>query len=738
MLSNTLVKNKLRITFSIIAFLLLLTSIMFIFIVKSINENAEDLYDHPYTVTSTILEVKADIRHLYSVTEEITETADPSIRQTLIDESESLETEILTGIRVIHSFYLGNPEDIQEIEDEFMISNKNRDTAIALTIAGEYDQAFTYRLTTIKNQTDILIGDINVVEDFAKAKAIELRDQNERLTEVYNIVVVTSILGVVIISIILFFTITSNVFPALQRILDTIRTQGKSSVKLDLERRDEIGEISRNLNSMLANIKTDSEISELNLKLSNLRDKENLRITLMSIGDGVITTDLNGIITNINPVASSMTGFLPVEAVGKNSNDVFNIVNKYTRDPVASPIERVINEGRIVGLANHTVLISKDGSEYDISDSGAPIIDENGAIFGVVVVFRDVTKEYASRKEIEYLSWHDALTGLNNRNHLEKLVLTLQESKAKNVGIIMGDVNGLKITNDAFGHSFGDKLLIEISTILKTSTPKGTTIVRWGGDEFVIVIENVTQDKLDIICGNITKKCFNYDSKSPVKPSISLGHAVLDNNDQNLYRTLIRAEDMMYENKLLDKNSLRSVIVTSLETSLYEKSYETEEHALRVAGYSEIIAKKIELHQNEINNVILLSKLHDIGKISIDDSVLLKRGKLNSEEWKTIKKHPETGYRIASSLNDLTHIAEGILCHHEFYNGNGYPRGLKGEEIPVQARIVSIADAFDVMITERNYKKTMSKEDAIEELIRCKGTQFDPKLVDVFVPEIQD
>ena len=145
----------------------------------------------------------------------------------------------------------------------------------------------------------------------------------------------------------------------------------------------------------------------------------------------------------------------------------------------------------------------------------------------------------------------------------------------------------------------------------------------------------------------------------------------------------------------------------------------------------------MQLHQNEINSIILLAKLHDIGKISIDDSILLKRGKLNSEEWKTMIKHPETGYRIASSLNDLTHIAEGILCHHEFYDGNGYPRGLKGEEIPIQARIVSIADAFDVMITERNYKQTMSKEDAIEELIRCKGTQFDPELVDVFVKEIQ-
>jgi len=737
MLSNMQLKNKLRAAFSIITLLLLATSIIFIVIVQHIIENTEDLYEHPYTVTWTILEIKSDVIHLFSITEEITETTDPILRQELINLSEDKEVEIMNHLEVIYDLYLGDIQDIQDIEDEFLISNENRDTAIALTVAEKYDEVFIYRLTTIKDQTYELIENIGVIEDFANAKAIELKDEATRLTNIYNIVVVTSILSVVLISIILFIIITRNILPSLQKIILTIKSQGKGENKLDLDRRDEIGVISRNLNSMLENIKTTNEINELNLKLANLRDKENLRITLMSIGDGVITTDLNGIITNINPVASSLTGYLPIEAIGKNANDVFNILNKLTRIVVPSPIDRVIKEGRIIGLANHTVLISKNGTEYDISDSGAPIIDENGIIFGVVLVFRDVTQEYANRKEIEYLSWHDALTGLNNRNHLEKLILSLQESKTKNVGIIMGDVNGLKITNDAFGHAFGDRLLKEISIILKVSTPKDSTIVRWGGDEFVLVIENTNQNELDIICGKITKACVNYDSKSPVKPSISLGHAVLNNNDQNLYRTLIRAEDMMYENKLLDKNSLRSVIVRSLETSLYEKSYETEEHALRVAGYSEIIAKKMQLHQNEINSIILLAKLHDIGKISIDDSILLKRGKLNSEEWKTMIKHPETGYRIASSLNDLTHIAEGILCHHEFYDGNGYPRGLKGEEIPIQARIVSIADAFDVMITERNYKQTMSKEDAIEELIRCKGTQFDPELVDVFVKEIQ-
>ncbi|MFK5883192.1 MAG: diguanylate cyclase [Candidatus Izemoplasma sp.] len=736
MLSNLSIKNKLFVTFSILSVLIIITSISFLVIVGRLKENNSNLYEHPYTVIQSVYEIESDVRYLYSITEELTETTDPVLINNLLSDMEDLELEIVNHIDILYQQYLGDIQDVVNIENSFKISNDNRDTVIAITLNEDFEEAFEYRNTIIKDQTNEFVDELNVVEDFAKAKAIEYLEEAEQNELIYNITVYISVGVLIAISILLFIMLIKDIIPPLEKILTTIENQGEGENVLELKRKDDLGVISRNLNNMLINMKTNQEIKELNMKLANLKDKENLRITLMSIGDGVITTDLNGVVTNINPVASILTGYPPIEAIGKKSTEIFKIINKMTRDTVTDPISKVIKEGKIVGLANHTVLIARNGEEYDISDSGAPIIDGKGNIFGVVLVFRDVTEEYLSRKEIEYLSWHDSLTGLKNRNYLEKIILNLQENNVKDIGIIMGDVNGLKITNDAFGHRFGDQLLREISTILKASTPEGSTIVRWGGDEFVLVLKEIDDDGLDRICSKIIKTCDDYVSKSPVKPSISLGHAVKTVEDQNLYRTLIRAEDMMYENKLLDKNSLRSVIVKSLETSLYEKSYETEEHAIRVAGYSEIIARKLELHANEINQVILLSKLHDIGKISIDDSVLHKRTKLNSDEWKDIKKHPETGYRIASSLNDLTHIAEGILCHHEHYDGNGYPRGIKGTDIPISARIVSIADAFDVMITDRVYKKTMTTSEAIEELVRCKGTQFDPTLVDVFVSEL--
>ncbi|MCK5731719.1 MAG: diguanylate cyclase [Tenericutes bacterium] len=738
MLKNITIKNKLKMVLIILISLIIMSSMAFLFIVNSIIRNTEDLYAHPYTVSNMALEIKSNVRHLFSITEEITETTDSVIRNQLIADLEALEDEVIEHLVDVKELYLGDIQDVEDFEDAFLISNTYRDVAIALTLDGNYTDAFNYRLTTIKDQTEEIIDYIIVIENFANTKAIELTQDAVALNTLYNKIVYISSTLLIILSLSIFIVLIRNIYPEIEKILLTIKSRGMKGNILDLNRKDELGIIGRNLNDMISNIKTQSEIKELNMKLANLKDKENLRITLMSIGDGVITTDLNGDITNINPVASNLTGYLPIEAIGKNSDDIFKIVNKFSRKSVENPIDQVIKTGKKVGLANHTILISKDGKEYDVSDSGAPITSEEGEIFGAVLVFRDITAEYKTREEIEFLSWNDPLTGLKNRNYLEKIILNLEESKSENIGVIMGDVNGLKITNDAFGHDFGDQLLIDISSILNSSIPEGAIIARWGGDEFLIMLENATENKLDKICKKVRLISDDFKSNSPMKPSISLGHAVLQKEDVNLYRTLIRAEDMMYENKLLNKDSLRSKIVRSLEVSLYEKSYEAEDHALRVAEYGELIARKINLPQNEINNVILLCKLHDIGKISIDDYILNKPGKLDSEEWKKIKKHPEIGYRIASSLKDLAHIAEGILCHHEHYNGNGYPRGLRGEKIPISARITSIADAFDVMTTKRNYRQTLTIEEAINELIQCKGAQFDPDLVDVFIEELRN
>jgi len=189
----------------------------------------------------------------------------------------------------------------------------------------------------------------------------------------------------------------------------------------------------------------------------------------------------------------------------------------------------------------------------------------------------------------------------------------------------------------------------------------------------------------------------------------------------------------MYRHKLIEAKSIISSIISSLEKTLFEKSIKTEKHTARIKEMALKLGKSIKLSQNEIDELSLLATIHDIGKVAILDVILNKKQNLSKKEWDIIKRHPEIGYRIAVSSKQLSSIAEYILTVHEWWDGNGYPQGLKGEDIPVLSRIIAAVDAYEVMITGRPYKKAVSKGEAIAELEKCSGTQFDPRLVKKFI-----
>lgn len=194
----------------------------------------------------------------------------------------------------------------------------------------------------------------------------------------------------------------------------------------------------------------------------------------------------------------------------------------------------------------------------------------------------------------------------------------------------------------------------------------------------------------------------------------------------------------MYKQKLYEFDSHRSEFIKSILKSLHEKNPYVEEHSQRVSIICEEIGKKLGLRLHEINLLRLISQLHDIGKITIDEAILNKPGKLTDEEWSIIKRHPEIGYRIISTSPEYQEIAYDILSHHERYDGKGYPQGLKGDEIPLRARIVAIADAYDAMTSNRPYRKALTKDEAIHEIMKASGTQFDPALVEIFLDVLHD
>lgn len=472
-----------------------------------------------------------------------------------------------------------------------------------------------------------------------------------------------------------------------------------------------------------------------NLEKKLYDEKELLKVTLLSIGDGVITTDTKGNITMINKVAEEITGWSNKEAKGKPLDEVFEIINKYTRIQCENPVEKALKTEKIVGLANHTVLISKQCQERDIADSAAPIKDLEGNIIGVVLVFRDVTESIKKEEAIRYLSRRDSVTGLYNRNYFEKLIQEMNVKENLPISVIMGDVNGLKMTNDVFGHQEGDRLLKSIGRIIKESCRNGDLAARWGGDEFVVILRKTSEKQAWDVCNSIKERC-SKPEENLSHFSISLGYASKQKQNEDIIAVLKQAEDHMYKNKLLESKSLRSSIIASMQKTLYERSHETEEHAVRLAYNCKKIGELIHLSSNEIDELQLLAVLHDIGKIAIKDDVLLKPGKLNDEEWDEMKRHPEIGYRIVQSVPELSHIAEYLLCHHERWDGKGYPQGLSGENIPLHSRIIAVADAYDAMTNDRPYRKALSVEKAKQELRDNAEKQFDPKVVDIFLNKV--
>lgn len=588
-----------------------------------------------------------------------------------------------------------------------------------------------------------------------------------------------------------------------------------------------------------------------------LREREeDIRITLDSIGDAVVATDTGGCVVRMNPVAQKLTGWPLEEARGQSLTTVLNLINARTREPVENPVAKVLASGRMSGLANHTVLVARDGTEYQVADSASPIRDANGMIQVVVMVFRDVTEEYrlhrelaesearfraivssiqdivftldreqrhtgvygpwvenlglkkedflgktardimgpeasqvhcqanekalqgefvvydwsvptgagkrhyqtslspiwgpggeveglvgvgrdiTERKEAEewmqYIGSHDSLTGLYNRAYLEDAMQRLDTPRQLPTSLIMVDLNGLKLVNDTYGHSAGDRMLQQAATILRESCRQEDIIARWGGDEFVIFLPGTSREGALTLCQRIRKRCRGA-SIDNIPISMALGAATRENESHHMLEFLTEAEDEMYRQKLAEGRSARSLVLNTLLRTLEAKSFETQTHTRHMEEVALAIGEKLGLPDSELDRLKLVIAMHDIGKINVSESILVKEGPLQPEEWEIIKKHPETGYRIARATEEFAHVAEDILAHHERWDGTGYPQGLAGRDIPLLARIAAIVDSYEVMSNGRPYKSPLSEAEVIAELRRCAGTQFDPELIDVFL-----
>ena len=334
--------------------------------------------------------------------------------------------------------------------------------------------------------------------------------------------------------------------------------------------------------------------------------------------------------------------------------------------------------------------------------------------------------------EVDHLTYHDRLTGLYNRQRLAELWDELTAAGTLPVAVILGDVNGLKLVNDAFGRAKGDEVLRGVAAAIQGTVRVTDILCRWGGDEFAVVLPGLGQKAGEGIAIRI-HYALSEAAPDPIPLSMTLVVATRTALDQTLDAVLSEAESSMYRRKLTESRSVHSAIINSLQKTLRERTRETEEHAARLRELCLRLGDLLGLSPGEISDLSLVALLHDIGKVGIPDSVLNSSDSLSAAEWKIMKQHPEIGYRIAAATPSLAHIADSILSHHERWDGSGYPRGLKGTAIPLISRIVAIADAYETMVSGRPYRPRLTPAQAVAELRRCAGTQFDPYLVRVLV-----
>lgn len=365
-----------------------------------------------------------------------------------------------------------------------------------------------------------------------------------------------------------------------------------------------------------------------------------------------------------------------------------------------------------------------------------PVFQE-GEISYIVGSSHDITEKKQRQLEIEYLSYRDQLTGLYNRRFFEEELKRLDTPRNLPLSIAMVDVNGLKLANDAFGHESGDEMLIKIAEVMKRLCRADDIISRIGGDEFIVLLPKTDASETKKIAERISEGVKN-ETTAAIPLSVSCGFSVKVSADKDISAVIKKAEERMYVEKLRESPKLKLKTIQIIMRELHRSINGERDHSQNVGDICERLAIEIGFNKQDARYMRYAGYMHDIGKVGIDSKIFEKEGKLTEEEWLAIKRHSETGYRIMSSVNQYASMADYILSHHEKWDGSGYPAGMKNDSIPIESRIISIADAYHAMTQNRSYRNAMTSEEALEEIQNCKGSHFDPYIADVFIEMIKE
>lgn len=382
-----------------------------------------------------------------------------------------------------------------------------------------------------------------------------------------------------------------------------------------------------------------------------------------------------------------------------------------------------------------------------------------------VVVGTLFQREFMNRIKAEELANLDGLTGLYNHAFFQKRLdeeLERAIRYERNLSLIMLDLDNFKTYNDKWGHQEGDRLLMWFSNVLTSSTRNHDIVSRYGGEEFVIILPETSSNEGLVVAQRIvdtTKKLSSATMGKGRNVTVSAGVASYPFNGNNKYTLLNQADAALYSAKTNGKDQAlvassdniqifmgkptipriqrkqtdNSTVLQYMASIINQWSGINQNQPSVVEEYAILLGRRMGLTSEELENLRLSMTLRDIGYLCVPASVLTKTAPLDEEDWQTIKKHIEYGVTILTKAGQSKHLLPGIMHHHERYDGSGYPSGLVGNDIPISARIIAIADAYGSMTNHRTYRRAISVKRALLEIKRCEGTQFDPVLAEEFI-----
>jgi len=546
----------------------------------------------------------------------------------------------------------------------------------------------------------------------------ELIDSKKQLLINLVIVFVLAMLGAVG-SIYVFRRFIMNPLNVLREFMGNLNLENIEQRRIEINSNDEFFQLANYINGAIDRIEKDSKT----IKNLNARHEQ----AMEAAGAGSFGIALSTMHIRMDKKMASLIGYsgenleIPIENIRElfDVSSVNNFITKATYEGVA-----ILEDDIILPT------VSEAGSKTILFKADLNRLREDDDLYDITGIAFDYTEEFLKEKQLEFISFHDILTGLYNRSYFESVIDELEEKNEMPYGIVIGDMNGLKMVNDTFGHEEGDKLLKTIAVILRESSRKKDLVFRWGGDEFCIVLPGANEEVMKEIINSTMYRLENY-SGSIIPPSISLGHIIRDAGFNSAAEAIREAEEMMYSQKVSQSKVLRENLLQYFRDRLEKNGIETLQHNKRLLELAERAGIAAEFSDAKIDELKDLATLHDIGMISVSENIVLKQEDLDDYEWDALKLHTETGFRICKATPEFSHIAYALLSHHERFDGLGYPRGIKNGELPMISRIFSVLDSFVSMTSDRPYRNAISEEEAIREIESKAGTQFDPVAVKI-------